>query len=253
MTILAQLESGAEVWPVPAGLPSARLPPKTMAKRAAKTRIALSTAELSFRIFAIFRAHPHINNVLTHISRADWAQVERALNSILDPAAATGQLSPLAQNIIDLMCAERGITGKILKPCFHAALGKLLEPKRAERLIEHIEALYRDLERRAEQPAPASHELPKEPSMTEPNADERVINVADIDPKYRHAILFRLFEHLASDQSLQIVVDHDPRRLRLQLEAQHGSRCNWSYLERGPDFWRVRLRLLPPEGKEASR
>lgn len=80
--------------------------------------------------------------------------------------------------------------------------------------------------------------------MTELNGSERVINVADIDPQYRHAILFRLFEHLAPDDSLQIVVDHDPRRLRLQLEARHGSRCGWSYLQAGPDVWRVRLRLL---------
>ncbi len=80
--------------------------------------------------------------------------------------------------------------------------------------------------------------------MPQLNRSERVINVADIDPQYRHAILFRLFEHLAQDDSLQIVVDHDPRRLRLQLEARHGSRCGWSYLEEGPEVWRVRLRLL---------
>jgi hypothetical protein len=35
-------------------------------------------------------------------------------------------------------------------------------------------------------------------------------------------------------QSLQIVVDHDPRRRRLQLEATHGSRCTWSFLAKGP-------------------
>lgn len=80
--------------------------------------------------------------------------------------------------------------------------------------------------------------------MPELNCNERVINVADVDPQYRHAILFRLFEHLAPDDSLQIVVDHDPRRLRFQLEERHGSRCAWSYLEQGPDVCRVRLRLL---------
>ena len=72
---------------------------------------------------------------------------------------------------------------------------------------------------------------------------ERVIDVADIDPRFRHTILSN-FEHLGPNQSLQIVVDHDPRGLRLQLEAAHGSRCAWSYLEKGPDVWQVRLRLL---------
>lgn len=84
--------------------------------------------------------------------------------------------------------------------------------------------------------------------MLEASPGERVINVADIDPRHRHAVLFRLFEHLASDDSLQIVADHDPRLLRLQLEARHGSHCAWSYLETGPDVWRVRLRLLHAGG-----
>ncbi len=84
--------------------------------------------------------------------------------------------------------------------------------------------------------------------MPEATCNERVIKVADIDPQHRHTIIFRLFEHLAPDESLQIVVDHDPRPLRLQLEARHGSRCSWSYIEKGPDVWRIRLRQLRAEG-----
>ena len=80
--------------------------------------------------------------------------------------------------------------------------------------------------------------------MPEARRSEHVINLADIDQRYRYAILFRLFEHLGPDNSLQIVVDHDPRLLRWQFEERHGSRCGWSYLEEGPDLWRVRLRLL---------
>src|SRR5689334_22558247 len=34
-----------------------------------ETRQKLSTTDLAFRIFAAFRAHPHINNVLTHIAQ----------------------------------------------------------------------------------------------------------------------------------------------------------------------------------------
>ena len=73
---------------------------------------------------------------------------------------------------------------------------------------------------------------------------ERVINVRDINPRHRHAIITQLFDHLGPESSLQLVVDHDPRPLRYQLEARHGSRCNWSYLEQGPDVWRVRLKHL---------
>lgn len=48
-----------------------------------------------------------------------------------------------------------------------------------------------------------------------------------------------------------VVVDHDPKSLRMQLEAHHGSRCGRSYLEQGPDVWRVGLRLLQLDGMGA--
>lgn len=70
---------------------------------------------------------------------------------------------------------------------------------------------------------------------------ERVITVQDIDPRHRLTIILQLFEHLPPGNSLQLIVDHDPRPLRFQIEARHGSRCQWTYLEEGPDIWRVRL------------
>lgn len=162
MTILARLEGRADARPVP----------DTMLRRAPSLQTApserrqrLSTAELAFRIYAVFRAHPHISNVLTHISRAKWPEVEQALNLILDAATTSDRLSPLEQNVIDLMCAERGITGKILKPYFHGVLYRLLERNHAERLIRHVEGLFLDLEWKAQHPsppAPAAHAAPKE-------------------------------------------------------------------------------------------
>jgi hypothetical protein len=119
-------------------------------------RLQLSTPEFAFRVFAAFRAHPHINNVLTHVSRADWAGVERALNAILDPATTSERLSPLAQNLVELMCAERGVTGRIMKPYFHGVLNRLIEPDRAERLIVHIEVLSLEVEWQAQRPTPAA-------------------------------------------------------------------------------------------------
>jgi len=110
-------------------------------------------AELAFRIFAAFRAHPHVNNVLTHISRAKWAELEKSLNHILDLATISDDLSPLEENIVELMVGERGITGKILKPYFLATLHRILEPSHAQRLIRHIDVLYLELEWKARHPA----------------------------------------------------------------------------------------------------
>lgn len=71
---------------------------------------------------------------------------------------------------------------------------------------------------------------------------ERVIEAADIEPRLRHNIIGQLFKHLEPGHSLQIVVDHDPQRLHFQLDLAFGGLCDWSYLEQGPDVWRVRLR-----------
>jgi uncharacterized protein (DUF2249 family) len=78
--------------------------------------------------------------------------------------------------------------------------------------------------------------------MNETQNTERVIDVADIEPRFRHSMIGRLFKHLEPEHSLQIVVDHDPQRLRFHLDLAFGSLCDWSYLEQGPDVWRVRLR-----------
>lgn len=72
--------------------------------------------------------------------------------------------------------------------------------------------------------------------------DERVIDVREISPRLRHTVIFQLFEHLGETSSLQLIADHDPQPLRLQLGAMHGERCQWTCLEQGPDIWRVRLR-----------
>jgi uncharacterized protein (DUF2249 family) len=70
---------------------------------------------------------------------------------------------------------------------------------------------------------------------------ERTIDVREIESRIRHTVIFQLFEHLDAASCLQLIVDHDPRPLRIQLEAKHGDRCRWTYLEQGPDVWRIRL------------
>jgi len=71
------------------------------------------------------------------------------------------------------------------------------------------------------------------------NRNERLIDVRDINPLHRHTIIFQLIEHLAPGGSLQLMADHPPRPLRYQVEARYGALMKWSYLEEGPDVWRV--------------
>ncbi|NVN84873.1 MAG: DUF2249 domain-containing protein [Rhodopseudomonas sp.] len=76
------------------------------------------------------------------------------------------------------------------------------------------------------------------------NSKERVLDVRAIEPRQRHEIIPKLFYNLGPDDALQLIVDHDPRPLHGYLEAVHGDGCQWTYLEQGPDVWRVRLRRL---------
>ncbi|KQZ99883.1 hemerythrin [Mesorhizobium sp. Root157] len=86
--------------------------------------------------------------------------------------------------------------------------------------------------------------------MTEQvSADERVIDVRQIDPRQRHIVILQLFEHLPASGALQLIADHDPKPLRFQIESKYGGNCLWAYLEEGPDVWRVRLRNVPTREK----
>jgi hypothetical protein len=106
----------------------------------------ISTNELAFRTLVEFKAHPHLNNVLTHISGGDWRKVEQSLCFILDPSAEKRERSRLTKNILDLMCADRGVTGRILKPRLHEFLYRTVEPRIAAMLIWRITVLFLGLE-----------------------------------------------------------------------------------------------------------
>jgi hypothetical protein len=109
-------------------------------------RPEIALDDLVFFVVAAFRGHPHINNVLTHISGASWSQVEQALRVILDPCTGSHDLSPLARNIVELMCADRGVTGRVLKPFYRERLVTLLGDRVASRLIAHVTCLFLEYE-----------------------------------------------------------------------------------------------------------
>lgn len=70
---------------------------------------------------------------------------------------------------------------------------------------------------------------------------ERIVDAREISPRVRHTIMFQLFEALAPGRGFQIVSDHDPRMLRNQFALRYAERADWTYIERGPDIWRVRI------------
>ncbi|MGB3536569.1 MAG: DUF2249 domain-containing protein [Mesorhizobium sp.] len=67
------------------------------------------------------------------------------------------------------------------------------------------------------------------------------IDVRSLVPAQRHAKIFELVGQLIPGGSFVLVNDHDPKPLYYQLEAEHPQQFSWTYLERGPQVWRVEI------------
>lgn len=72
----------------------------------------------------------------------------------------------------------------------------------------------------------------------------KTIELRELLPHDRHALIFATFDALQVGESLQLVNDHDPRPLRFQFEQRTPGRFAWSYLEAGPTVWRVQIDKL---------
>jgi uncharacterized protein (DUF2249 family) len=67
------------------------------------------------------------------------------------------------------------------------------------------------------------------------------LDVRVIPPREKHPTIFRVFDSLASGQSMVIVNDHDPRPLRYQFSGERPNTFEWTYEAEGPEVWRVRI------------
>lgn len=77
--------------------------------------------------------------------------------------------------------------------------------------------------------------------MTETSQDIDIIDVRSLVPADRHAKIFELVNALTPGASFVLVNDHDPKPLYYQLEAEYPGQFSWSYVEKGPEVWRVEI------------
>ena len=102
-----------------------------------------ASAGLSFTLVALLRADWHLCNVLTHVSSGDWRAVEQAINAILEPRTPPRRLSNIARNMLELLCDDRGVTGRRMRPFFFEAMARVAgraEMKRLEAKIRRFGA-----------------------------------------------------------------------------------------------------------------
>ena len=70
------------------------------------------------------------------------------------------------------------------------------------------------------------------------------VDVRTLVPMQRHQKIFELVDALAPGKGFVLINDHDPKPLYYQLEAEHPRQFSWTYLERGPEVWRVEIARL---------
>ena len=76
-------------------------------------------------------------------------------------------------------------------------------------------------------------------------ADIPTIDVRTIPPYERHPRIFSALEALKPSQTLVIGSDHEPRPLQYQIQAKFPGLFDWTYVQQGPEVWRV---LISREG-----
>ncbi|GFO81256.1 MAG: aminotransferase [Methyloceanibacter sp.] len=77
--------------------------------------------------------------------------------------------------------------------------------------------------------------------MADTSPDTGIIDVRSLVPAQRHAKIFELVDALTPGSSFVLVNDHDPKPLYYQLEAEYPRQFSWTYVEKGPEVWRVEI------------
>jgi regulator of cell morphogenesis and NO signaling len=81
-------------------------------------------------------------------------------------------------------------------------------------------------------------------------ADLFELNVTLIEPKLKHPTIFQHFDALKPGEAFKIFNDHDPKPLYYQLIGERGNIFTWTYLEKGPQWWKVMIKKLDLEKGE---
>ena len=67
------------------------------------------------------------------------------------------------------------------------------------------------------------------------------LDVRPIPPVAKHSTIFSTFYALKEGEAFILVNDHDPVPLKHQFDFTRPGQVNWTYLEQGPDVWKVEI------------
>jgi len=67
------------------------------------------------------------------------------------------------------------------------------------------------------------------------------LDVRPLPPREKHQRIHRTFAELQPGTAMLLVNDHDPKPLYYEFQAERSGQFDWSYVESGPEVWRVRI------------
>jgi uncharacterized protein (DUF2249 family) len=67
------------------------------------------------------------------------------------------------------------------------------------------------------------------------------LDVREVEHAQRHPLIFRTYNALQPGQAFVLVVDHDPKPVLFELDFVQKGKFEYSYLEQGPEVWRVQM------------
>lgn len=67
------------------------------------------------------------------------------------------------------------------------------------------------------------------------------IDVRIYEPKDKHPMIFKTFDSLGINETMELINDHEPRPLHYQFIMELPEQFAWEYLEQGPEVWRVAI------------
>lgn len=77
--------------------------------------------------------------------------------------------------------------------------------------------------------------------MSETTQMVETVDVRMLVPGHRHQKIFQLVDNLQPGKAFVLVNDHDPKPLYYQLEAEYPRQFSWTYVEKGPEVWRIEI------------
>jgi len=67
------------------------------------------------------------------------------------------------------------------------------------------------------------------------------LDVRPLPPREKHLRIHRTFAGLQPGTAMLLINDHDPKPLYYEFQAERSGQFEWTYVERGPEVWQVRI------------